>query len=742
MSDNTSIMQSACEYWIDSMQRSVIFMDIMRKRGNNYLEHLKADMPPVLVFNYDIVMDGRTFERPVNYALVKILDRRKTAEQLKREEEERRHSVSATTARKRPIIIFDPRAGHGPGIGGSKRDSEIGIALNNGHPVYFALFFPNPVPGQTLVDVEAAEAKFVEEVIKRHPESGRPVLIGNCQGGWAAALICADRPDLTGMLVLNGAPLSYWSGVPGANPMRYRGGLLGGVWVNSFLSDLGNGKFDGVNLVSNFENLNPANTYWTKQYNLYSQIDEEENRYLSFEKWWGGFYLMTADEIHFIVENLFIGDKLEKGELELRSGRHVHLKNIPHPIVVFASHGDNITPPQQALDWIPKVYSSEQEIIDLGHVIIYILHEQIGHLGIFVSGSVAKKEHTEIIGNFDLIEYLAPGLYEMTINEEAGRLGQTDFEPHFERRTIQQMVNQLGGIEIDRGGEEWGDFRRVSDLSEINDKLYQAFLQPWIRLVSNDFTGEMFRLLHPMRSQRYLLSDVNLALLPLNFIAPYVKQNRKRTGPDNPFVRMERIFSEGMESFLDLYRDTRDCFDEIKFRGIYGSALMDWLLPKDINKEAKIEAEKKRAEKNRKPVTKEAFEAGGFPEAVFRIINLMCGADGSYNRLEFAEAERIVWTHGDLRRIAPSKVKQIIREQTRLVYADRDLALKGMAKMVSDPDKRLELYKIAERIAEAGGKATQAENDALKNLKKTLNIQTAKPVTDTPAKPRRNRRAN
>ena len=120
----------------------------------------------------------------------------------------------------------------------------------------------------------------------------------------AAALLCADRPDVTGPLVLNGAPLSYWSGVSGENPMRYIGGLLGGVWFNAFLSDLGNGIFDGANLVANFENLNPANTIWTKQYNVYSAVDTEEERYLSFEKWWGGFFMMNTAEIHYIVSNL------------------------------------------------------------------------------------------------------------------------------------------------------------------------------------------------------------------------------------------------------------------------------------------------------------------------------------------------------------------------------------------------------------------------------------------------------
>ena len=175
------------------------------------------------------------------------------------------------------------------------------------------------------------------------------------------------------------------------NPMRYTGGLIGGVWVNSFLSDLGNGVFDGANLVANFESLNPANTLWTKQYNVYSQVDTEEERYLSFEKWWGGFFMMNTAEIHFIVSNLFVGNKLERGELELREGEKISLKNIKNPILVFASMGDNITPAQQALNWIPRVYSSEDDIKKHGQTIIYIIHKDIGHLGIFVAGIYRQK---------------------------------------------------------------------------------------------------------------------------------------------------------------------------------------------------------------------------------------------------------------------------------------------------------------------------------------------------------------
>jgi pimeloyl-ACP methyl ester carboxylesterase len=217
----------------------------------------------------------------------------------------------------RPYIIIDPRAGHGPGIGGFKDDSQVGVALREGHPVYFVIFFRDPEPGQTLVDVCEAEKRFVREVRARHPRSEKPAIVGNCQGGWAAMMLAAADPDDTGPIVINGAPMSYWGGAwdegAGDNPMRYAGGMLGGTWLASYASDIGDGVFDGAYLVENFESLNPANTFWDKYYHLYANVDTEPARFLDFERWWGGFYLMNREEIEWITRNLFVGNKLWTG---------------------------------------------------------------------------------------------------------------------------------------------------------------------------------------------------------------------------------------------------------------------------------------------------------------------------------------------------------------------------------------------------------------------------------------------
>src|SRR3954469_2300825 len=161
-------IESAFDYWVDACQRSILLFDVLRQRGNNYVEHNARTAPHVLTFEAELVLDGRTLPRPVNYALVRIVPPQGTT----------------IDQRKRPFIVFDPRAGHGPGIGGMKHDSEIGVALAAGHPCYFVGFLPDPVPGQTIEDVCRAEARFVEKVAELHPlAEGKPCLVGNCQAG-------------------------------------------------------------------------------------------------------------------------------------------------------------------------------------------------------------------------------------------------------------------------------------------------------------------------------------------------------------------------------------------------------------------------------------------------------------------------------------------------------------------------------------------------------------------------------
>jgi pimeloyl-ACP methyl ester carboxylesterase len=554
---------AAVEYGLDAWQRGVLFLDVLRQRGNQYLEHMAMQAPNVLQFEAELVLDGRKLPRPVNYGLVRITP----------------PAGVTVHQRKRPFVVVDPRAGHGPGIGGFKADSEIGVALAAGHPCYFVGFLPDPMPGQTIEDVMNAEAAFLRRVIELHPEAdGKPGVIGNCQGGWAVMMLAAAHPDLFGPIIVAGAPLSYWNGVHGKNPMRYSGGLLGGSWLTALTGDLGAGIFDGSHLVTNFESMNPSNTLWTKQYNLYANIDTEGPRYLGFEKWWGGHVLLNAEEMQWIVDNLFVGNRLATAEIVTRDGIRLDLRNINSPIICFCSQGDDITPPQQALGWILDLYGSVADIRANGQTIVYCVHDRIGHLGIFVSGGVAKKEHAEFATNIDFIDCLPPGLYEAVLTPpgaEESRDGIVvgDYLVRFEGRSLDD-IRALGGN--DRDDEQ--SFAAVARLSEVNFGLYRTLLQPWLRATVTPQVAEAMRRFSPSRLQYELVSDRNPLLAPLAAVAEQVRAQRRPAAPDNPFLALQELMSRQIVAALDGYRDLRDAAVEASFFALYGSPLVQAML--------------------------------------------------------------------------------------------------------------------------------------------------------------------
>jgi len=666
-------------YLTDAAQRSILFWDTIRRRGNQYLEHEPAGKPPVLVFDYEMVVDGRRLERPVNYALVRILP----PEGIRVDES------------LRPYLIVDPRAGHGPGIGGFKEDSQVGVALRAGYPVYFVIFFPEPVPGQTIRDVVVAQGRFVQEVAARHPNSPKPVIFGNCQGGWSVMLLASAAPELTGPLVINGAPMSYWSanlgGGPGESPMRYFGGLLGGTWLTRLFCDLGNGKFDGAHLVSNFEGLNPANTFWDKYYHLYANVDTEPPRFLQFERWWGGYYLLNEEEICWIVNELFVGNRLARGEIQAAPGTYLNLKDIRSPVVIFSSAGDNITPPQQALNWIADVYSSTEEIKANGQVIVGLFHETVGHLGVFVSGKVARKEYSQIVEVLKSIEQLPPGLYLMRIQEERTE-GRPTFTVSFEEKRLEDL-RRLNKLE--RRDER--PFAVVSDVSELGERAYLMLVRPWLRHWRSEPMAQLGRAFHPQRVQHWASSDLNPLMWPFAPLAESVKTVRQPVSSDNPFLALERLGSDAISASWDLFRDLRDATIESLFFLTYGG-LMSLGIPSDgVSEPGPVPTEPRELPEVRKSL--EAIDRGGFLEAIARVGALMASQRGEFPLSRLELASDLKQSDAVLSKLTEDEARRIRAEQVTLVHLEPERALEALPGLLADPRDREHVIDLMERAA-------------------------------------------
>ena len=709
------------EYWRDACERSILFFDVLRQRGNNYLERTEQTAPHVLTFAAEIVMDGRKLERPVNYALVRIVP----------------PAGTDIDQRKRPFIVFDPRAGHGPGIGGMKHDSEIGVALKAGHPCYFVGFLPEPVPGQTIADVCAAEARFVEEVIARHPEAeGKPVLIGNCQAGWQIMMMAALRPDLPGPIMLAGSPLSYWAGVRGKNPMRYLGGLLGGTWLTALTGDFGNGIFDGANLVANFEGMHPSNTWWTKPYNVYSKVDTEAERFLEFEKWWGSPVLLNAEEMQTIADELFVGNKLSSGQLRTEQGVRVDLREIRSPIIVFCSWGDDITPPQQALHWIVDLYEHEREIIAAGQTIVYCLHQSIGHLGIFVSGKVASKEHGEFAQAMDLIDLTPPGLYEAVIrgldeHVEHRELVSGDYLFHLEKRTLDD-IRALGENKPDDDQR----FATAARVSEINLGLYRRFVSPAVKAVASQESAEFLRHAHPNRMQFELFSDKNPFMQPIAAWADMVRSDRHAAAADNPFTALEREASKWIVQTLDAWTTMRDTMQESIFLGVYGSPMLQALV--GLGTEAPATGRRIARDLGREAAAArlsadllKRIDHGGLVEAGVRAMIYVRMAEGRIDERSFAALKQIA-AERKTPHIDFSRFKEMLREQYLMLLMHQELALKTLPKLLpADRGQRGAVLDLVRRVVTARGALPK---DSLRRLNE---IETLFDVGEEPRPGRR-----
>ena len=583
------------------------------------------------------------------------------------------------------------------------------------------------MPNQTITDVNDAQATFLEKVISLHPESkDQPAVIGNCQAGWAVALLGADRPDVVGPMMINGSPMSYWAGEAGSNPMRVAGGLSGGAWLASFISDLGNGRFDGAHLVTNFENLNLANTLWNKQYNVYAKVDTEEERYLNFEKWWNHYFLMDEKEIHFIVDKLFLGNQLEQGSLELDKGQCLDLKCIDDPVVVFASHGDNITPPAQALNWITQVYGSVAEMRRLKRVIVYLLDEKVGHLGIFVSGKIAEKHHTTMVKYVDTFEFLPPGLYEMIIDDADDEEGVTDYRVRFETRTMNDVYSIVGN----RGHDP--HFRVLSAVSDLNDMAYKSLVRPWVRLFSNPVSALFLRQINPARATRYWFSDMNPFMVPFQPAAQWVRNHRKPVSEDNPYLAVERTISKSIGSYLTGVQEFRGGWQSFLFKTLYGNPFLAWsVLGSPEAAKAQEEVEQDRRNRLREREADEQhwlgmIAEGGFVEGIVRIILAIAWADMTLDDDEIEQISSLVVSHSTLSEVGRGDLRRITTEQSRILQIDMESALEVLPVLIPPSPERDEAVIRAREIGFAHVGLAPEESEIAGRIAGILNLDRAR----------------
>jgi hypothetical protein len=498
---------------------------------------------------------------------------------------------------------------------------------------------------------------------------------------------------------------------------------MGGSWLTALISDLGAGKFDGANLVANFENLNPANTLWTKNYNVWAKVDTEAQRFLEFEKWWGGHINLSREEIQWIVDQLFVGNRLATAEIVTHDGVRIDLRNIRSPIICFCSKGDNITPPPQALGWICDLYQKDEDIVAQGQTIVYAIHESVGHLGIFVSGGVARKEHDEFASNIDLIDVLPPGLYEVVMTRKAAdtvnpELVSGDWIVRFERRTL----NDIRAI-VRPDPDNERRFATVRRVSEINLGLYRTLLQPFVRGFANEQTAEWLHRLNPSELPFELFSSRNPMMRQVGQLAEQVRQQRQPASPDNPLLQMQAMVSKGIIAALDGWCEVRDRSLEQMFLAIYSAPLLQALVGLRASDESPrrrpgIEPEHTAFIQERIAELKARIAEGGVREAAIRSMLYIGMAGPGVDERAFNELRQIRTTH---RSLTLQEFKHVLREQFFTLMLDPEGALAAIPKMLpNDAEARTQALAAIRAVVSASGEASEERTERLARIEAML----------------------
>jgi hypothetical protein len=389
-------------------------------------------------------------------------------------------------------------------------------------------------------------------------------------------------------------------------------------------------------------------------------------------------------------------------------------------VVVFASFGDNITPPQQAFNWIANLYGSVEEIRRRGQVIVVHLHPTIGHLGIFVSAKIARKEHKEIIASFNMLGHLPPGLYEMIIAEDPPPAG--SYHVRFLEKTTQEL------LAIDGGPDDEMPFHAAKTVSAVNDHLYRTLAAPWIKAAATEGWAEALRQLHPLRMQRYLLSDLNPWMIPVKTWAAAIKDNdwRRSAADDHPLRRAEAGFSEVVMDTLRGWGELRDRMSEFCFKAMYETPWMRWLCPIDRTdaREEDIRLEALRRKDSEK--WREAMEQGGFGEAIARMILAVMLADRALARTSYQLAGRLFRTDARLKQIDRRLLKAILLSQARILQTDTARAIATLPALLPTPEDRRQALRLLDAAIRDWGLSLNLQEQSVRDrIGKVLGVVAA-----------------
>jgi tellurite resistance protein len=344
-----------------------------------------------------------------------------------------------------------------------------------------------------------------------------------------------------------------------------------------------------------------------------------------------------------------------------------------------------------------------------------MVHDQVGHLGIFVSSKIAKKEHTEVTSTLKTIEALAPGLYEMTIDDYEGGLLDREFSVSFHERKMEDLMK------IDDGRDDEIPFAAVARASEQQAEFYDVAVRPFVQAGVTEQSAELRRKTHPLRVQRTMMSSLNPMFGGLPGMAERVKEDRTPADANNPFSEMERVSAAMIEQSLDLFRDLRDTWYENLFYTVWGSPYMRW-----FGRTHQPGRTLKRKEDLRSlPPVQAALmhiEEGGFCEAVIRMLILLADSRGNVRRDRLERSARVLTQDEPFKSLSPDARSFMLQEQTLIVEFAREQAIESLPKLLKTKEDREMASKVVRYIPGAIDEMTPHTLEMVQTFQSVLGL--------------------
>ncbi|MCK7498050.1 MAG: DUF3141 domain-containing protein [Comamonadaceae bacterium] len=546
-------------------------------------------------------------------------------------------------------------------------------------------------------------ASSCSKVRELHPDSPKPAIVGNCQGGWAAMMLAAVRPgrhrpdrDQRRADVLLGRRLAArarattrcatpaaCSAAPGSRRSR---------------ADLGAGMFDGAYLVRELREPEPGQHVLGQ---VLQPVRERRHRAAALPRVRALVGRLLPDEPR--------GDRVDHaatsssatscGRATVRRARRQ----------VFDLRDDQGADRRCSRRWAttsrrrsrrstgsPTSTASTEEIKARGQVIVGLLHEDVGHLGIFVSGKVAKKEHAQIVSVLKSIEALPPGLYGMQITRaQAARRRASSTRSSSSSARLEDIAQAAEPLRARRREALRGGGRAVrADRARL-----RAARAPDRAPDDARVAGQGLRELHPLRTQRWAISDHNpfvAALAPAAALARAWRQPRR----DGNALLRPRAFRErgGVGLARPLPRPARRGGGRRVLPGLRQHAVARGRRPAEraIRRATRFDPRALPAVRQ----VLESIEDAGAIEGHVRIGLLVAKAGSGRRKLSSMERVRELMAPAHLLDgVSEDAFRSLMHEETIIVEFEPDRAKRALPAILRTPADRRHAHDLLDGIA-------------------------------------------